>query len=66
MIENQIYNLIIIQTIGPIIGDVLKNLINEHKTILIKLITFNSLFIFLGIYYIWKYNYDIKYFFKIW
>lgn len=64
MIENQIYNLLIIQTIGPIVGDVLKNIIGDHKSILTEFITINTLLVSFGVYYLWKYYDDIKYYVK--
>jgi hypothetical protein len=64
MIEGQIYNLLIIQTIGPLITDVIKNLIGEHKSALTEWITVNTIFLLIIVYYIWKYKCDIKYIFN--
>lgn len=61
MIEGQLYNLLIIQTIGPLITDVIKNLIGEHKSALTEWITVNTVFMLITGYYVWKYKCDIKY-----
>jgi hypothetical protein len=60
MIENQIYNLLIIQTLGPLITDVIKKLIGEHESLMIEWININSIMIILTVYYLWKYKYAIK------
>lgn len=64
MIEGQIYNLLIIQTIGPIVGDVLKNIIGEHKSVLTEYITVNTLILIFSFYYSWKYFDNIKYYIR--
>jgi hypothetical protein len=60
MIENQLYNLLIIQTISPLIADIFKNIISNHKSLLIELININTILLFFGFYYFWKYKYDIS------
>lgn len=62
MIEGQLYNLLIIQTIGPLITDVIKELIGKHQSVLTEWITVNTVIMLVIGYYSWKYKCDIKYF----
>lgn len=62
MIEGQLYNLLIIQTIGPLITDVIKDLVGKHQSVLTEWVTVNTVIMLVIGYYSWKYNSDIKYF----
>jgi Cdc6-like AAA superfamily ATPase len=56
MIESQLYNLLIIQTLGPLIGDIFKGFINENKHTLNEWITISTVLSFLSVYFLWKYK----------